>query len=129
MNSRFRNTENGNFKDRMNKKKHILVAVIISISVFSLGYFFDWSGPDERIHRKYRLEIHKDSIYDGWYYEIYIYNDLAVQQMHIPGIPNKRPFLKKGDAENVGNLVLERIINGHSPNISKQDLNELQVSL
>ncbi|UJH69146.1 DUF4907 domain-containing protein [Allomuricauda sp. SCSIO 65647] len=112
----------------MVKRRHITALFIIGLVMVLIGYFSDKKIQQDLDDDRYRLEVMEDTVNDGWYYEIYFENHLALRQKFIPSISEKRFFITERDAKKTGSLVLERLKSGKSPTISKDDLYKLGIT-
>lgn len=64
-----------------------------------------------------------------WYYQILLDNRVFIKQIHVPAVEGNVFFKNRKDAEKVGQWVYHKILIGHSPSISKEELNKLQVEM
>ena len=71
------------------------------------------------------LPIHSAS---GWGYEILVDHKIFIHQEYIPAIPGKKAFLTKADAMKTAGLVIEKLVKGEQPAITKNDLTALKIS-
>ena len=63
----------------------------------------------------------------GFGYKIYEGDRPIIYQPFIPEVSGKKSFRTQKEAENVGNLVLQRISNKENFSISKNDLRQLDI--
>lgn len=64
----------------------------------------------------------------GWGYDITVNDSSTIHQDIIPGIPGRKGFATKEDAEKIGNLVLEKIINKKLPSVTLQELDSFKIA-
>ena len=64
----------------------------------------------------------------GWGYDITLNDTSAIHQDIIPGIPGRKGFATKEDAEKIGNLVLEKIKNKKLPSVTLQELDSFKIT-
>ena len=64
----------------------------------------------------------------GWGYDITVNDTSAIHQDIIPGIPGRKGFATKEDAEKIGNLVLEKIKNKKLPSVTLQELDSFKIA-
>jgi len=61
-------------------------------------------------------------------YEILVKNKLLIHQPNIPGMPGKKGFQRKADAEKVAKLVIKKIQKGMMPpTVEKKELDSLSI--
>ncbi len=65
----------------------------------------------------------------GYGYQIFMNDKLLVQQEFIPAIKGKTPFQSEKDAEKVAKSVIRKIQGKISPEITLQELNQLDIVL
>ena len=69
------------------------------------------------------------SIDDGYGYKIIHEDKVLIQQNYIPAVQGTFPFKTANDAEQVGELVKKRLLEGKSPVISLNDLTHLKIDI
>lgn len=63
----------------------------------------------------------------GWGYRIIIDRHPYIYQDIIPGIPGNHPFHSKEDAQRVGNVVMQKLMQDKNPGMSPEELSRLGV--
>ena len=96
------------------------LAVIVIITITAA--FFKGENPTIS---QYSLQVIQ--IDGGWGYEIVADNKIYISQKYIPAIEGNQLFDNKDDAIKVGQLVLYKLQNKHSPTITKEDLAKLKI--
>lgn len=66
---------------------------------------------------------------EGYGYQIFLNDKLLVQQEFIPAVKGKTPFQSEKDAEKVAKRVIAKIHGKTSPEISLQELNQMDIVL
>lgn len=64
----------------------------------------------------------------GWGYEIRVDHKIFIHQEDIPAIVGKKEFLTREDAMKTAGLVVEKLVRGKKPAITKDDLAALKIS-
>lgn len=101
-----------------------LVATILILGLFFYGATH--LSFDNQEHRTtLRNEIIK--VENGYGYQIFSGDKLLVQQEFIPAVKGYQTFQSEKDAKKVANLVIEKIQERTSPQISVDELKELGV--
>ncbi|NDV43801.1 DUF4907 domain-containing protein [Flagellimonas sediminis] len=101
-----------------------LIATILTLGLFLYGathLSFDNVGNQTTL----RKEIIK--VENGYGYQIFSGEKLLVQQKFIPAVKGYQTFRSVKDAKKVANLIVEKIRNRISPQISVEELAELGV--
>lgn len=106
----------------MNHK--IILCILSLVIVISTIALIEYSHVKSQ--EVYTLKVFENE--NGWGYQIYYKEQLVIKQNHIPGIVNKKSFKTKSDANKIGHLVISRLMQEQPPNISKEDLDESEVS-
>lgn len=96
------------------------LAVIVIITITAV--FFKSKNP-----AKSQFSLQIIQIDGGWRYEILADNKTYISQKYIPAIEGNQLFTDKEDAIKVGQLVLNKLQNKHSPTITKEDLAKLKI--
>lgn len=65
----------------------------------------------------------------GWGYDILVDHKIFIHQEDIPAVAGKKGFLTKEDAMKTAGLVVEKLVKGKQPSITKDDLTALKISL
>lgn len=78
------------------------------------------SGPDIEL-----LPIHIGS---GWGYRILIHNHPFLYQPDIPVYSGHRPFASRKQALSAGGLVVQKLLHGERPELSRMDLDSLGIA-
>ncbi len=113
----------------MGNKKHSIAFLIIGITALLIGTLLDISNPQiKSVETGYGLKLAENPMDKSWYYEIYANGKLQIRQEYVPGISEKVRFASKTEAERIGTIVLNRLKSGRFPTITKQDLEENEIS-
>jgi len=65
----------------------------------------------------------------GWGYSIAYKNKMIIKQSIIPVLNDTKSFSNEDDALKVGNLVAQKLRNGISPSVTKNDLILLKIKI
>ncbi|RIV46737.1 DUF4907 domain-containing protein [Flagellimonas pelagia] len=101
-----------------------IVAPILILGLFLYGvthFSFD-EKIQEPILRKEVIKVH-----NGYGYQIFSGEKLLVQQEFIPAVRGNQPFQSAKDARKVANLVIKKIQDRTSPQVSVDELKELEI--
>jgi hypothetical protein len=109
----------------MIKKISIGVAVFFILIIIGFSVKTGKSAPDGMLKVE-SVPLHTAS---GWGYEILVDHKIFIHQEDIPAIAGKKAFLTKEDAMKTAGLVIEKIVKGKQPAITKDDLTGLKISL
>lgn len=113
----------------MENKKHNIAFLIIGIAVLLIGTVMDSNNSQLKpVETGYGLKLAENPTDKSWYYEIYANGSLQIRQEYVPGISQKVRFASKTDAKRIGTIVLNRLKRGRFPAITKQDLEENEIS-
>ncbi|WP_422082223.1 DUF4907 domain-containing protein [Ulvibacterium sp.] len=113
----------------MGNKKHGIAFLIIGIAALLIGTLLDISNSQiKSVETGYGLKLTENPMDKSWCYEIYANGKLQIRQEYVPGISEKVRFASKTDAERIGKIVLNRLKKGRFPAITKQDLEENEIS-
>ncbi|WP_299529816.1 DUF4907 domain-containing protein [Ulvibacterium sp.] len=113
----------------MGSKKHSIAFLIIGIATLLIGTWLDTNSAQfKSVKTGYGLKLAENPMDKSWYYEIYVNGSLQIRQEYVPGISQKVRFASKTDAERIGTIVLNRLKKGKFPAITKQDLEENEIS-
>ena len=108
--------------------KYVSIFIIIGISVLLVSYrILKEENKEGNLSSQYTLKvINKDA---HWIYEISQNNSVLIRQEYIPVVNGKQKFRTKKDAEAIGSIVLNRLINNKPPRVTKEDLiiNKIQI--
>jgi len=97
----------------------ILSAIILTVIILTL---FVRSENRNVNNGAFQLKIGKDTVQSLWYYEIYQQDRLMIRQSYIPAVEGAMPFESGEQAEKIGQLVLDKLNNGTTPFLTKEDL-------
>jgi len=99
------------------------ILIIIGCLTFSKAAFSntDSSAPS------FSMEVIEVS--RGYGYQISRNNHITIFQPFIPSVSGKKPFIKKRDAEQIGQLVMKRMKNGESYTVTLADLESLGIKI
>ena len=101
---------------------------ILCISYFDNNWLFRetfYIGPNDGMLKVESVPLHNAS---GWGYEILVDHKIFIHQEYIPAIAGKKAFLTKEDAMKTAGLVIEKLVKGKQPAITKNDLTALKIS-
>ncbi|MEO8764263.1 MAG: DUF4907 domain-containing protein [Ginsengibacter sp.] len=97
----------------------LFVVIVIAISVKTAN------GNNDKMLKVESVPVHNSS---GWGYEIMVDHKVFIHQPYIPAIAGRREFLTKEDAMKTAGMVIEKLISGQQPAITKNDLAALKIS-
>ena len=104
----------------MSSKRHtmlvFLVAVILSASLFMIK----WKRP---AHHDYSSRVFQSGY--GWGYDILVDDTVFIHQESVPVLAGKKGFLKKQQAEQTAQLIINKIERGQPPTITTFDLKQI----
>ncbi len=108
------------------KLKLIGIGVILftAITLLSIGILKTADSNNDGLI----LKTHQDE-HQHWYYEIYSYDKLLIKQLTIPAIEGSHYFDDQLSAQQVGNIVIDKLRKGISPSISLNDLQNAGIVL
>lgn len=86
-----------------------------------------YSTPDSSKVNIHLQVVKKENA--GWMYQIYFDSTLIIQQDQVPGLDGNYKFKTRKDTESVGMLVVDKLIHNQRPNITYEELNELNISI
>ena len=95
------------------------ILIIIGFSVKTA------KSANDRMLKVESVPLHNAS---GWGYEILVDHKIFIHQEYIPSVAGKNAFLTKEDAMKTAGLVIEKLVKGEQPAITKNDLTALKVS-
>lgn len=76
----------------------------------------DAQRPDRQepgVEQAFQLQTFRTG--EGWGYEILFENKVLIHQPHIPALPGQQRFVRKQDAEAVGQTVIQKLQAGIMP--------------
>lgn len=112
----------------MDRKRILLICSVVFFLIFvSVKVYESIDGPRTK-EPSFKVAVDCNQEKSGWYYSIYYGGKLLIRQDFIPGIPQKKAFAKRSDAEKIGNLVAERLKMGEPPTVSTADLKKYGIS-
>ncbi len=103
-------------------KKYIPLFKILVLMLFISGLVFVILEPQSSKDNKttYSIEVIKE---DGnWLYEVYRDDLLYIKQEYVPAVYGKQRFASKNDANQVAQLVLNKLQKQQLPLITKEEL-------
>ncbi len=77
--------------------------------------------------KKTQITYETYEVKDGWGYKILINDKAFIDQDRIPDVSGKKPFTCEEDAEKVAKRVIDHLKNKRRPDITKEDLEELDI--
>jgi hypothetical protein len=108
----------------MIKRIYIVVGVIFILII--IGFSVKTAKTDN--DRMLKVESVLLSNASGWGYEILVDHKIFIHQEYVPAIVGKKTFLTKEDAMKTAGLVIEKLVRGKQPTITKNDLTVLKIS-
>ena len=100
---------------------------IIFIALFVLN--FSCNNSNKKIKGLHKLEIFPIQISGGWGYNILLDDKIYIHQEFIPSIEGIKAFASKEDALKTANVVVQKLVKGEVPAITKKDLDSLHINL
>ncbi len=64
----------------------------------------------------------------GWGYKILVDHKTFIKQDYIPAVAGRKAFLSKEDAMKTAGLVVQKLVKGKLPSITKDDLTALKIA-
>lgn len=107
----------------MNIKKWAIV-FILTLAVISAFFIFSNKQQDNGL---FTTEVF--NLENGFGYKINYNSKVLIKQNYIPAVQSNKTFCSARDAEQVANLVIEKLKAKKSPNITLQNLNQLNINL
>lgn len=110
------------------KKNLILVFAVIFIGliiVLSRNHYTDNQTSPAPNEAAVSLETYRSDA--GWGYRIIKQGTVYIDQKHIPAIQGNIAFKSKEDAEKIGEIVKQKVINLELPHISIHTLDSLKI--
>lgn len=104
--------------------KIIAAALIVGLFVYGAARLSTTNTSNETVLKRKIIEVP-----NGYGYQIFSGDKLLVQQEFIPAVSGNIPFNSAKDAKKVADLVIDKIQNRTSPQISLEELNELDIEL
>lgn len=104
--------------------KIIAAALIVGLFVYGAARLSTTNTSNETVLKRKIIEVP-----NGYGYQIFSGDKLLVQQEFIPAVNGNIPFSSAKDAKKVADLVIDKIQNRTSPQISLEELNELDIEL
>lgn len=95
-----------------------LAAVVIFLIAYLISRILDRSDS---------IYVRTFSVEAGWGYQVEVNNQVYIYQPFIPGLDDKRPFPNAKTARKAGKLVEEKLKQGISPAISKEELDSILI--
>jgi hypothetical protein len=108
----------------MFRRKIILVLVVALVLTSGLymanSDIFETSNP-------YKTEVF--TVENGFGYQINYNSKLLIKQEYIPAVQLNKTFCTEQDANSVAQLVSEKLYNKENPQITLENLNQLNIAL
>ncbi|KAB7529193.1 DUF4907 domain-containing protein [Flagellimonas olearia] len=108
----------------MAKTMMMVLLMFIGATIIGLGFLFKKSSEEED-KAQFRTEVIK--VGNGYGYQIFYGDRLLIQQECIPVLRGNVPFQNPEDATSVAGLVVEKIAERQSPELSLEDIKALDV--
>ena len=105
-----------------NITKIVAPILILGLFLYGVTHLSLNEKVEEPILRKEVIKVP-----NGYGYQIFSGKKLLVQQEFIPAVRGKQPFQSAKDARKVANLIIEKIRNHISPQISIEELEKLEI--
>jgi hypothetical protein len=104
----------------MTTKKHNII-VIGCCAVIAIGIsLYQWRNHDPQ-----QVESRVYRVMNGWGYDILVNDALFIRQESIPVIKDHQPFQTEEAAKQAAQLVVHKLKLGHSPALTKSDLDKI----
>ncbi len=97
-----------------------LLVILIGFLLFHSRQQTPPSGPNIEL-----LPLRSGS---GWGYRILVNRHPFLYQPFIPVYPGHRPFASEAQALRVGNLVVQKLVHGERPRLSRRELDSLGIA-
>lgn len=110
----------------MIKRIYIVVCVIFIVTIIGFSVKTAKSRTNDGMLKVESVPLYHAS---GWGYEILVDHKIFIHQEFIPAIAGKKTFFTKEDAMKTAGLVIEKLIKGKQPTITKDDLTALKIYL
>ncbi len=113
-------------------RKHYLLTGVGIITLVVVFQFFNVGAFQNKIvknsTKKTPFSVQTFSVDGkGWGYEIVCKDKIIIKQDIIPAIQHAIPFQSEGDAEKIGQLVLNKMNSKKLPSVSVAELDSLQI--
>jgi len=93
--------------------KYFVLALLSSLAVLFIVVFF--TGRDDL-----RLNTFRSG--NGWGYSVSVNDKVIIMQPIIPAVEGKKPFATRKDARKAGKMMIEKMMEGHEPSLSLDEL-------
>ena len=103
----------------MIKKYWIYTLFILSVIIFACTQYYK--------HIKGNIEVKTKQTNTGWGYDIYVKNKLFITQDIIPSIAGNKAFKTEIDAKKIGELMVLKMKQNQTPNITEQELDSCNI--
>ncbi|HVZ97097.1 MAG TPA: DUF4907 domain-containing protein [Chitinophagaceae bacterium] len=101
---------------------------LIFIALFGLSYSCNQSEQKDAVSGTHKLEIAPIRVDSGWGYNILVDDKVYIHQYCIPAIGGNKVFFTKEDAVKTGKVVVQKMMKGMIPSITRHDLDSLKVA-
>jgi hypothetical protein len=106
-------------------KKIFFIGGAIFILIFIAFSMKTGNSDDSKMLKVESVPFHNSS---GWGYEILVDHKIFIHQENIPALTGKKSFVTKEDAMKIATLVVQKLVRGKQPSITKDDLTALKIS-
>jgi Domain of unknown function (DUF4907) len=108
----------------MTKKISIIGSLLVILIIIGFSVKPD-KATDNGMLQVESVAIHTSS---GWGYKILVDHKVFINQEYIPVVAGKKAFLTKEDAMKTAGLVVQKLVKGKLPSVTKDDLTALKIS-
>ncbi len=110
----------------MIKKYWVYIVFAFAVLIFIASVFYKKGKNTNAKFVDLKVKTFQSPI--GWGYDITVNDSSTIHQDIIPGIPGRRGFATKEEAEKIGNLVLEKIKNKKLQTSTLQELDSFKIT-
>ena len=101
----------------------------VFIALFALSYSCNHSEKNTPTKPGHIITINPIQVQNGWGYDIMVDDKVYIHQYCIPAVGGNKVFSNKQDAIKTAKVVVQKILNGKVPSVTKHDLDSLQIAL
>ena len=105
---------------QMIKKYWIYILFVLSITAFAVTQYYK-----QRINN---IALKTKLTNSGWGYDIYVKGKLFITQDNIPTIKGFKAFKTEDDAKKIGNLMVLKMKQNQTPNVTEQELDSCNIN-
>jgi len=111
----------------INRQKNFYT-IAAFITLFALSYSCNHAAK-ENTSQGHKLDIAAIQVGNGWGYNILVDNKVYIHQYCIPAVGGNKVFSSKEDALKTARVVVEKMMKGKIPSITRHDLDSLNIAL